>query len=177
MVGMMFYEGDMIQTGVGSQCDLFLKMNGPVVRLLPDTILGLDKLRFKETQAKTVIETALILSAGRILGNVKKLAAESSYKIKMPRGTCSVRNTEYDISADGWTFVISGTVQVVFDGKTFLVKAGEGFNPENQKVEKTEPIGVGPIPTRYPNTVLGPQGGLPQVPWPKLDPWPPQRPF
>jgi hypothetical protein len=58
----------------------------------------------------------------------------------------------------------------VFDGKTFLVKAGEGFNPEKQKTEKTERIGVGLIPTRYPNTVPRPKVDPPPVPWSKLEP-------
>src|SRR5438105_15452268 len=42
--GRVLGPGASVKTGVASQVDLFLDENGPLVRLLEDTTLGLDKL-------------------------------------------------------------------------------------------------------------------------------------
>src|SRR5687768_13897271 len=42
--GRVLSPGTTVRTGVGSQLDLFLGNNGPLVRLFQDTTLGLDKL-------------------------------------------------------------------------------------------------------------------------------------
>src|SRR5688572_1719539 len=76
-VGTKLHQNSVIRTAPGSTVDLFLGVNGPVVRVTESTTMGIDKLTMDSTGAETVIETQLDLRNGRILGNVKKLAAAS----------------------------------------------------------------------------------------------------
>ena len=73
------------------------------------------------------------LRNGRILGNVKKLAAASKYEVKTPQGVAGIRGTRYDIRADGTVIVIEGQVVVVYivDGQasTATVNAGDTLRP------------------------------------------------
>jgi hypothetical protein len=128
-VGTRLKQGATIKTAQGSIVDLFLGENGPVVRVTEDTIMGVDKLTRDNTGQETVIETQLDLRNGRILGNVKKLAAASKYEVKTPVGVAGIRGTQYDISANGRVTVIEGTVVVVYlvpGGGTQIVTVREG---------------------------------------------------
>lgn len=98
-VGTTLKPGAIIQTAPDSSVDLFLGANGPVLRVTSDTTLGLDRLSFTDTGADQVIDTQLNLQSGRIVGNVKKLAAASQYQVKLPNGVAAIRGTDYDISA------------------------------------------------------------------------------
>ena len=107
-------EGAVIETDATGVVDLFLGVNGPVVRVTPATQLALDKLTFSRAGGEVVIETQLDLKAGTILGTVKKLAAASKYEVKTPVGVCGIRGTEYCISADGKITVLKGWVRINF---------------------------------------------------------------
>ncbi len=113
-VGMVLGERGMIRTDNTATVDLFLGVNGPVVRVTKSTTLGIDKLDYENTGIETLIETQLDLSAGRILGIVKKMAASSKYEVKTPNGVAGVRGTEFAISADGSAQVFSGTLIIVY---------------------------------------------------------------
>src|SRR5687767_13556189 len=103
-----------IKTAGDSTADLFLGDNGPVVRVTPDTTLGIDKLDLENTGIEKVIETQLDLRTGRILGSVKKMAAASKYEVKTPVGVAGIRGTEYSIDARGKVTIISGSAVVVY---------------------------------------------------------------
>jgi hypothetical protein len=123
-----------VRTDDKAVVDLFLRQNGPVVRVTPATTLAMTTLTFERAEEDTIINTELGLSNGRILGSVKKLAAASKYDVKTPKATCGIRGTQFDISANGRTVVIEGTVVVVFQTATgaiqsFTVTAGFTFNP------------------------------------------------
>jgi hypothetical protein len=138
--GEQLAPGTVIRTANDSSVDLFLDQNGPLVRLVENTTLGLEKLNFENTGVDTVIETQLDLKSGRIVGSVKKLSATSKYEIKTPNGVAGIRGTEYVISADGTIKVTKGQIVAVYvkaDGGvvTQVVNAGEKFNPATQKVE------------------------------------------
>ncbi len=113
-VDMVLKEGAVIETDATGVVDLFLGVNGPVVRVTPATQLALDKLTFSRAGGEVVIETRLDLKAGTILGTVKKLAAASKYEIKTPVGVCGIRGTEYVVSANGRVIVLKGWVRVTF---------------------------------------------------------------
>lgn len=118
-VGARLGENAVIRTDNTATVDLFLGENGPVVRVTKGTTLGIDKLDYEDSGIEKVIDTQLDLSNGKILGNVKKMAAASKYEVKTPKGVAGIRGTEYSISADGTVVVVSGTVIVVYivDGK------------------------------------------------------------
>ncbi len=123
-------EGAVIETDATGIVDLFLGVNGPVVRVTPATQLALDKLTFSRAGGEVVIETQLDLKSGTILGTVKKLAAASKYEVKTPVGVCGIRGTEYRISADGRVIVLKGTVFVTFTlagQPPITVEVKEGF--------------------------------------------------
>lgn len=130
-VGTRLNPNSVVRTAPASTVDVFLGDNGPVVRITEDTSLGFDKLSSEGTGLEKVIETELDLRNGRILGNVKKLAAASRYEVKTPVGVAGIRGTEYDISANGDVTVVSGSVVVVYilpDGTTTVpvtVNAGQ----------------------------------------------------
>jgi hypothetical protein len=132
-VGTSLNQGSVLRTAPGSQVDLYLNENGPVVRVKEGTTLGLDRLTVDRAGGTDVIETQLDLRSGRILGNVHRLAAASKYEVKTPTGVAGIRGTRYDISADGRVSVIEGQVVVVYivDGaaSTATVNAGQTANP------------------------------------------------
>jgi len=123
-----------IKTAADSTADLFLGDNGPVVRVTPDTTLGIDKLTVENTSIEKVIETQLDLKSGRILGSVKKMAAASKYEVKTPVGVAGIRGTEYSIDARGKVTIITGSAVVVYviDGNILPPKnvgAGQTITP------------------------------------------------
>lgn len=133
-VGKVLKQGAVVRTAANSQVDLFLKQNGPVVRITADTTLGLDRLLFEDTGAETVIDTQLNLTNGRILGTVKKMAAVSKYEVKIPTGVVGIRGTEYDISTTGVVHVLTGQALVTYitPNKQIhqaMVNEGETFTP------------------------------------------------
>ena len=136
-VGNKLEQNSVIRTAPGSTVDLFLGVNGPVVRVTEATTMGIDKLTMDAAGAgETVIETQLDLRNGRILGNVKKMAAASKYEVKTPQGVAGIRGTRYDIRADGTVTVIEGTVIVVYvvggQASTATVNAGQTATPPAQ---------------------------------------------
>lgn len=143
-VGRKLSQNSVIRTAVGSTVDLFLGDNGPVVRVTEATTMGIDKLTSEQTGADKVIETQLDLRNGRILGNVKKLAAASKYEVKTPQGVCGIRGTRYDIRADGTVTVIEGTVIVVYvvAGQPIppvTVTQGQTVRPPTQQGQTIQP--------------------------------------
>ena len=113
-VGSYLGANSAIKTAGDSTADLFLGDNGPVVRVTPDTTLGIDKLDLENTGIEKVIETQLDLRSGRILGSVKKMAAASKYEVKTPVGVAGIRGTEYSIDARGKVTIITGSAVVVY---------------------------------------------------------------
>lgn len=133
-VGASLDAGTTVKTAANSEVDLYLKVNGPVIRITADTTLALKKLFFDDTGADVVIDTQLDLTNGRILGNVKKMAAASKYDVKVPTGTVGIRGTEYDISTTGAVTVLTGSVLVTYVSPAGVatqvtVNAGQTWNP------------------------------------------------
>jgi len=146
-VGTSLNQNSVIRTAPGSTVDLYMNENGPAVRVTENTTLGIDRLTIDRTGADNIIETQLDLRNGRILGNVRKLAAASKYEVKTPQGVAGIRGTRYDISADGTVRVIEGQVVVVYIvngvASTATVNAGQMSRPPVQGGGQVE---VSPIP-------------------------------
>lgn len=147
-VGQALNPTTSVKTGVSSQVDLFLGDNGPTVRLLADTTLGLDKLNIDRTGVDVVIETFLDLQTGTIQGNVKQLASVSKYEVKTPFTVCAIKGTEYQISADGVLHVIKGAVLVAYGPpgavQTATINAGQTFVPRPSTAPPNTPPTVRP---------------------------------
>jgi len=139
-VGQVLKAGSAVRTANDSHADLFMDQNGPVVRLVENTTLGLDKLNYTATGVDTIIETTLDLKSGRIIGVVRKMADQSKYEIKTPNGVAGIRGTEYDITATSVLRVVSGSMVMVYvksDGTviTQVVNTNEMFVPSDGTVK------------------------------------------
>jgi hypothetical protein len=102
--------------GVGDTISYTPQAEQNVVRLWPNTLLGIDKLTETQTGADVVTETQLDLKAGHIFGSVKKMSSASKYEIKIPNGVAGIKGTVYDISAEGVLKVRSGVVVLAYVG-------------------------------------------------------------
>ena len=162
-VGSILKQGATIRTAAESSADLFLDKNGPVVRVTENSQLGLDRLSYESSSAEVIIDTGLNLKDGRILGNVAKMAQASKYEVKTPNGVAGIRGTEYDISANGRVLVITGSVVVVAGGQTFVVNAGEAFDPGAKAVSKADPqvvTNVGTVIKDVVTSIITPDGDV-----------------
>lgn len=183
-VGTVLKPGAIIQTAPESHVDLYLGANGPVLRVTSETTVALDRLSFTDTGADNVIDTQLNLQSGRILGNVKKLAAASEYKVKMPNGVAAIRGTDFDIRVNmrGNSPEIRATSlsgQLVCAGsdatqtKTGIVNTGETFVFPPGNVQPTPPdlLSDGRNQLRAIGGVDVIAGGSVPVPVPPIDPF------
>ena len=139
-VGQVLKAGSTVRTASDSNADLFMDHNGPVVRLVENTTLGLEKLNYTATGVDMIIETQLDLKSGRIIGVVRKMADQSKYEIKTPNGVAGIRGTEYDITATSVLRVVSGSMVMVYvksDGTvvTQVVNSNEMFVPSDGTVK------------------------------------------
>jgi len=107
--GEILIETDVVITGKSSSVVLVF-MNGSTVKLGPESRLGIDVFRMdpfaddvKEMKMSAMKEeptkskTALNLSYGEMVGDVKKLNPSSSYSIKTPVGAAGIRGTIFRI--------------------------------------------------------------------------------
>jgi hypothetical protein len=128
-VGVRLGANSVIRTEQFTKVDLYLGENGPVVRLLAETQMGIERLDFKNTAAEKIIDTNLRLDRGKMLGNVKKMAAASRFVVRTPTSLVFIRGTEFSVSASGQVGISSGLASVAFGGKRFEVNNGEKFEP------------------------------------------------
>jgi hypothetical protein len=163
-VGTGLNQNSVIRTAPGSTVDLYLNENGPAVRVTENTTLGLDRLTIDRTGVDNVIETQLDLRNGRILGNVRKLAAASKYEVKTPMGVAGIRGTRYDIRADGTVAVTEGSVVVVYivggQATKVTVTAGNMVRPPTTPGAPVTPIALTPQQIADINNNIPPVGGV-----------------
>jgi len=159
-VGKVLGPGTYVKTSPSSQVDLFLGDNGPTVRLLADTTLGLDQLEVDRTGTDIIILTQLNLTQGTIQGSVKQMHPASRYEVKTPFGVAGIRGTEYEISVDGTVRVWEGSLLVAYTNPvtrvvtTHTVNTGETFTPPVDPQAPNAVPQVGPTPPSYVPPVL-----------------------
>ena len=124
--GEMLKSGTVVKTGAKSQADLFLGINGSMLRLAANSELKFNRLAIMESPIEPIAQTEMELIRGRVIGNVRKLPMGSSYVIKTPKGEAKVKGTVYDINADGELIVLSGKVKYTdrASGKEVLIASG-----------------------------------------------------
>jgi len=88
-----------------------------MIRLRPNTTLGVDKLLVSSADPRQVSDAVLDLKKGRILASVRKVSPSSEYFVKIPNGVAAVRGTQFELDTDGSGSscqVVSGTVWISF---------------------------------------------------------------
>lgn len=107
-VGAVFQQGTQIITAVGASAELQLS-NGSTILLSPDShlelrtfrqvpsrdIVGSDYQKVSKEPSPSVTE--LVLLKGKIIGEVRKLNASSTYTVKTPVGLVAIRGTVYTV--------------------------------------------------------------------------------
>ena len=124
--GQLLKTGAVVKTGAKSRADLFLGVNGSLLRLAADTELKFNRLTVEISPIEPIAKTEMELRSGRVIGNVRKLPMGSSYVIKTPMGEADVKGTVYDINANGELIVVSGKVKYTdrTSGREVLIASG-----------------------------------------------------
>jgi len=127
--GQLLKTGAVVKTGAKARADLFLGINGSLLRLDANTELKFNRLAIKVSPIEHMAETEMELRSGRVIGNVRKLPMGSSYVLNTPKGIADVKGTVYDINADGELIVVSGKVNYTDNatGKEVLIASGEKY--------------------------------------------------
>ena len=139
-VGTILGLGAAVWTGADSRVDVYLGDNGPVIRVTSDSVLVINSLAYNKTGHDTVIDTQFFLQRGRLLGNVKKMAPNSRYEVRIPKGILKVRGTDFNLSADGGLAVPTGEVSYDFEGRNYVLKTAEMFDPKSGKISKIKVV-------------------------------------
>ena len=127
--GQLLKTGAVVKTGAKSRADLFLGVNGSMLRLAANTELKFSRLAVEISPIEPIAKTEMELRSGRVIGNVRKLPMGSSYVIKTPMGVADIKGTVYDINTNGELIVLSGKVKYTdrTNGREVLIAAGEKY--------------------------------------------------
>lgn len=114
-----------------------------VVRVLPNTVLAIDKLT--AVRYDSLEEVQLDLRSGQILASARKLTGKARYEVKVANGVVGVRSGFFKISSNGLVDVSTGSVmaaETIGDGTlvTKLVSAGKRFDPATGTITDAPPI-------------------------------------
>lgn len=113
--GAVFQEGSLVETGINSTAELVFS-NGASLVLTPNTLVQLRT--FRQVPSAAIIDpyrqiekdpspsvTELEVPRGKIIGEVRKLNALSTFTVKTPAGLVRIRGTvfsiEYRVAANG----------------------------------------------------------------------------
>ena len=145
--GMVLHAGDSIRCNHGSHADLMLGYNNGNIQVSPDSEVLLDKLTYTHTGLEIIHDTQLSLKKGLLYGQVDKMANESKYQVKTPKGVAGIRGTRYRIADNGDVTVSEGTVLVsviLADGttKVYTVAAGNTFDYATGTVRTATPAEI-----------------------------------
>ena len=136
--GAIFQEGARIETGVDSTAELFLS-NGSSLVLTPSTLIEVRTFRQVPSPDITVpyrqIEkdpspsvTEVMVSRGKVISEVRKLNALSTFSIKTPAGLARVRSAvfsvEYRLGQDGIGKIAVSCVRGVVETTVYSSNVG-----------------------------------------------------
>lgn len=123
-VNMELPEGATITTGPNS--DVKMSVNGvtSAVDVRAETTISLAEM----TKMGRDSQTQLDLKTGSILGQVRKVAANSKYEIKTPRGVAGIRGTDFMVSVSA---LPGGGFSVTFSSITGTVFVTATLGPNN----------------------------------------------
>lgn len=143
--GTIFGGGYTVQTGPESSV-LLLFSNGSSINLQQDSSLDISQFLqapFDEAQGSFLTlqadpsqsETRMMLNYGELIGEVKKLRAESSYEIYTPSGKAEILGTTFLVSynpdSGNTVFMnLNGTVVASVAGEIINIPAGQTYAVE-----------------------------------------------
>jgi hypothetical protein len=90
--------GTQIKTGPDSYVSLNVNGLRSSIRISQNTTMTLDRMNTMGSGGESDSDTSLKLDAGTVLGQVKKLSANSRYEIVTPEGVAGIRGTDFEVS-------------------------------------------------------------------------------
>jgi len=96
---MKFAAGITIRTGADGVADISINGTSSAVRLTNNTTLQIPTMSYVGSAREGDTTTMLNLVSGSILGNVKKISANSRYEIVTPHGVAGIRGTDFSVEA------------------------------------------------------------------------------
>jgi hypothetical protein len=137
-LGATFQEGSLVETGVNSTAELVFS-NGASVVLTPNTLIELRT--FRQVPSADITDpyrqiekdpspsvTELEVPRGKIIGEVRKLNALSTFTVKTPAGLVRIRGTvftvEYRVGPDGIGQIVVDCVRGSVETTVFSSNAG-----------------------------------------------------
>lgn len=124
-VNMKFGPGVTIRTVGNSQADISVNGVSSVVRMTNSTTLKIPTMSYVGTPREGDTTTLLNLESGSILGNVKKITANSRYEIVTPHGVAGVRGTDFQVEA---IKTDDGKFRVTFNSITGIITVSAVIN-------------------------------------------------
>jgi hypothetical protein len=126
---MRFAAGVTIRTGADGSADISVNGTASAVRLTNNTTLQIPTMTYTGSMREGDTTTMLNLENGGVIGNVKKITANSRYEIMTPHGVAGVRGTDFgadankDADTGNWHVTFSSitgviTVSAIIDGVT-----------------------------------------------------------
>jgi hypothetical protein len=174
---MKFSAGVTIRTGADGAADISVNGTASAVRLTNATVVQIPTMYYVGSAREGDTTTMLNLQTGSVIGNVKKITANSRYEIMSPHGVAGIRGTDFRVEAiptsdgrfkvkfDSITGVI--TVSAVIDGVTVTHTLTTGTSweiGESVKQMRAELIQdyqsqiLGLIQSMAPGATVGPNG-------------------
>jgi len=110
--------GTQIKTDPGAEA--YLQVNGfaSTVKLTESTTVTLTKMMQMGSFFSPDSSTDLKLDGGKVLGSVRKLSANSDYKVSVPNGVAGIRGTDFEVTV---TVESNGALSITFTSVTGTV--------------------------------------------------------
>jgi len=91
----------------------YLQVNGytSTIKLTESTTLTLAKMQEMGSFLSPDTSTDLKLDGGKVLGSVRKISANSDYKVTVPNGVAGIRGTDFEVTV---TVTANGGLTLVF---------------------------------------------------------------
>jgi hypothetical protein len=122
---MKFAAGVTIRTGADGTADINVNGTASAVRLTNATTLQIPAMSYVGSAREGDTTTMLNLETGSIIGNVKKISANSRYEIMSPHGVAGVRGTDFAVEAIPTP---AGTFNVTFSSITGVITVSAVIN-------------------------------------------------
>lgn len=136
--GLSVYERDMVKTYKGAAVEIAAP-SGDVISILEMTALTIDTSSFSSQKNKTTLNIDL----GKAYFRVNKLQKGSTFEVQTPFATAGVRGTMFSVESTGEKSryrCYSGSLNVVKDGRTYVVNEGEELEEDINGVVGPRPI-------------------------------------
>jgi hypothetical protein len=122
---MKFAAGVTLRTGVDGTADISVNGTASAVRLTNNTTIQIPTMSYVGTPREGDTTTMINLMNGAILGNVKKITANSRYEIMTPHGVAGIRGTDFRVEA---VPTPDGVFHVRFDSVTGIITVSAMIN-------------------------------------------------